>query len=174
MDNFAGLFALGTTGVLLPFSTTNASGLVLTPDATPAYRVHGPSGPLDSVYGPASRVTSGVAITGATNATPIVVTATGHGLVTGDVVVISGVLGNTAANGTFTVTSINANTFSLTTSVGNGAYTSGGVFAFNGLWKISIDVTEANGFIEGDNYTTEIVYLVSSALYRRLIRFGIG
>ena len=66
-------------------------------------------------------------ITGATNVNPIVITSTGHGLTSGDSVVISGVLGNTAANGTKTVTVVNANTFSIATA-GNGAYTSGGVF----------------------------------------------
>lgn len=76
-----------------------------------------------------------VAITGATNATPIVVTAPGHNYVNGKNVVISGVAGNTAANGSFLVASSNigANTFALTKVVdssnvaGTGAYTSGGV-----------------------------------------------
>ena len=71
------------------------------------------------------------AITGATNATPIVVTSTAHGFENGDKVTISGVLGNTAANGTFLVAGRTANTFQLTTLAGanvagNGAYTSGG------------------------------------------------
>jgi len=70
---------------------------------------------------------SSKAITGATNANPIVITSTAHGLTSGDSVVISGVLGNTAANGTKTVTVVNANSFSIATA-GNGAYTSGGVF----------------------------------------------
>ena len=70
---------------------------------------------------------SSKAITGATNANPIVITSAAHGLTNGDSVVISGVLGNTAANGTKTVTVVNANSFSIATA-GNGAYTSGGVF----------------------------------------------
>lgn len=65
-------------------------------------------------------------ITGATNASPIVVTITAHGYETGDQATISGVLGNTAANGNWTITVINANTFSLNGSTGNGSYTSGG------------------------------------------------
>lgn len=65
-------------------------------------------------------------ITGATNATPIVITSTSHGLSTGNIVLIDSVLGNTAANGIWTVTNLTANTFSLNTSVGNGTYTSGG------------------------------------------------
>lgn len=69
------------------------------------------------------------AITGATNASPIVITATAHQRATGDSIVITGVVGNTAANGGFVVTVIDANTLSLNGSSGNGAYTSGGVIA---------------------------------------------
>jgi hypothetical protein len=74
------------------------------------------------------------AITAASNATPIVVTSTSHGFSNGDIVVIRGVGGNTAANGTWKIANVAANTFELTTatrstalnSTGNGAYTSGG------------------------------------------------
>lgn len=66
------------------------------------------------------------AITSATNATPIVITAVSHGFNTGDKVYITGVGGNTAANGTWVITRLTADTFSLNGSVGNGAYTSGG------------------------------------------------
>ncbi len=66
------------------------------------------------------------AITGATNATPIVITIASHNLTDGDQVTIAGVLGNTAANGTWVIASVTTNTFGLVTSVGNGAYTSGG------------------------------------------------
>jgi hypothetical protein len=65
-------------------------------------------------------------ITGATNAAPIVLTIASHGYVTGDQVLVAGVLGNTAANGDWTITVLTANTFSLNGSIGNGAYTSGG------------------------------------------------
>lgn len=75
-------------------------------------------------------------VTGATNATPIVVTATAHGFSNGDVVMISGVLGNTAANGRFRIANVTTNTFELTSYAaganvaGNGSYTSGGL-AYN-------------------------------------------
>jgi hypothetical protein len=65
-------------------------------------------------------------ISGATNASPIVITDTAHGYFTGQQVTISGVLGNTGANGTWTISVTDANHFSLNGSVGNGAYTSGG------------------------------------------------
>lgn len=66
------------------------------------------------------------AISGASNASPIVITIASHGYVTNDQVTITGVLGNTAANGSWFITVINANTFSLNGATGNGAYTSGG------------------------------------------------
>lgn len=75
------------------------------------------------------------AITGATNATPIVITCTAHGFTNGDVVSISGVGGNTNANGLRKIKNQATNTFELTDLLdvniaGNSAYTSGG-FAVN-------------------------------------------
>jgi hypothetical protein len=68
-------------------------------------------------------------ITGATNASPIVITDAAHGYVTGQQVQVAGVGGNTAANGTWTITVIDGSHFSLNGSTGNGAYTSGGTAA---------------------------------------------
>jgi hypothetical protein len=77
--------------------------------------------------GTATRFPRGDAtITGATAATPIVITTNGHPYVTGDQVVISGVLGNVAANGTFTITRMSPTQFSLNGSVGTVAYVGGG------------------------------------------------
>ena len=67
-------------------------------------------------------------ITGATNASPIVVTSAAHGLVTGSQVTITGVTGNTAANGIWTVTVVDANRFSLNASTGSGSYSGGGMW----------------------------------------------
>ena len=67
------------------------------------------------------------AVTAASNATPIVVTCTSHGFANGDTVVIESVGGNTAANNVWVVANQAANTFELTGSTGNGAYTSGGI-----------------------------------------------
>lgn len=72
------------------------------------------------------------AITGATNATPIVVTATSHGYTNGDLVLIGKVGGNLAANGVWKIANVAANTMELTDPitatnvVGSAAYTSGG------------------------------------------------
>jgi hypothetical protein len=71
------------------------------------------------------------AITGATNATPVVVTVAAHGYETGDTVFITGVLGNTAANGYRIVEVTGVNTFAITDLdgidvAGSGTYTTGG------------------------------------------------
>jgi hypothetical protein len=65
-------------------------------------------------------------LTAATNATPIAITITGHGYSTGDTVVVTGVAGNTAANGTWEITVTDTNTFTLDGSAGNANRTSGG------------------------------------------------
>lgn len=77
------------------------------------------------------RVPTSKTITGATNANPISITSTGHGFSTGDLVVISGVGGNTNANGEYAITVLTANTFTLTGRIGSGSYTAntGSVYA---------------------------------------------
>lgn len=74
-------------------------------------------------------VGTNLAVTGATNASPIVITTAAHGFATGDVVTLASVGGNTNANGTFRVTVLSSTTFSLDGSAGNAAYTSGGTVA---------------------------------------------
>jgi hypothetical protein len=72
------------------------------------------------------------AITGATQANPVVITANNHGLQTGDTCTITGVVGMVEINDrTFTVTRVDANTFSLDGEDGTGhtAYSSDGTFA---------------------------------------------
>lgn len=83
-------------------------------------------------------------VTAATNASPIQIsTSTPHGLSPGDAVQITGVGGNTAANGVWIVnTTPTGSTFTLRNSSGNGAFTSGGT-AFHG--RYGIHVMEADG-----------------------------
>jgi hypothetical protein len=70
----------------------------------------------------------GLSVTGATNASPIVITTPGTstGISNGNIVTVSGVVGNTAANGTWTVANLATGggntTFQLATSTGNGAF----------------------------------------------------
>jgi hypothetical protein len=65
-------------------------------------------------------------ISAASNPGLIKITVANHGFNTGESVVIAGVGGNTAANGTWVITVVDANNFNLNGSTGNGAYTSGG------------------------------------------------
>lgn len=73
----------------------------------------------------------GPVISAATNASPIVCTVTGHGYTSAQTVFIVGGLGNTAINGSFTIVVIDANTFSLTGTTGNGTYTPNSAFVAN-------------------------------------------
>lgn len=67
------------------------------------------------------------AVSAATNAAPIEITTTAdHGYQTGNVVRVASVGGNTAANGDWTVTYVDATKFTLDGSTGNGEWTSGG------------------------------------------------
>lgn len=67
-----------------------------------------------------------LAVTGATTASPIVITCVGHFVQTGDTVTIAGVVGNTAANGTFVATRVSSTQFSLNGTTGIVPYVSGG------------------------------------------------
>jgi hypothetical protein len=83
-------------------------------------------------------------VTGATNASPIIVSWTGPtgSVSVGSVVTIAGVRGNDAANGTFTLTSVSGGvgggTFQLDGTTGSGAYAGGG-----GIWIHGGEVTSA-------------------------------
>ena len=79
---------------------------------------------------PATNVDLNGAITGASNTSPIVITTSSTvQLQNGMQVTISGVTGNTAANGTYTVSGVGGTTFNLVGSTGNGAYVSGGTWS---------------------------------------------
>jgi hypothetical protein len=67
--------------------------------------------------------TNAVAITGATNAEPIQITAPSHPITDGQTVLVSQVEGNTAANGTWYASYIDADNITLQGSVGNGDFT---------------------------------------------------
>lgn len=87
------------------------------------------SGTSGKLFG-AGEFASGV-ITGATQANPVSITSTAHGLTTGQTVRITGVGGMTEINNrNFTITNTGANTFTLDGEDGTGhtAYTSGGLW----------------------------------------------
>lgn len=102
----------------------NYSGWVMdTPGTVPA---GGAARLAIPYYQNETQTETALTITGATAATPIVVTSVAHGYSNGDTVFIQGVLGNTKANGTFQVAGVAADTFQLVDSIGTVAYTSGG------------------------------------------------
>lgn len=95
---------------------------------------------LRSLFGGAPTAKSGTAtVTAATNASPIVLTATGHGLAEYDLVNVTSVGGNTAANGVWFVHVVDANTVNLLGSTGNAAYTSGGIITKTALVYAPVD-----------------------------------
>lgn len=87
-------------------------------------------------------------ITNATNASPIqITTSAAHGLVNGVQVYVSGVGGNTAANGYFDVTVVDSTHFTLVGSTGNGAYTGGGTAQSWSALRVFYNDEAANGGI---------------------------
>lgn len=102
---------------------------------------------IKDALGRASGLTVGKTITGATNATPIVITATSHGYSNGDWVAIWNVGGNTNANGIFKVANVTTNTFELTDPItganiaGSGSYTSGGIALSLDAYTFLADLT---------------------------------
>jgi hypothetical protein len=155
---FVGFVALEATlsGVL---RTKDGSDTPVQADALPTFRVHGPNGVIEN--GTCSQLNSGN-VTAATNATPIVITSADHGLTTGAYVTVAGVTGNTAANGTFTVTRVNDDTFELDGSTGNGAYVSGGTWVETGAYRYSISVLGADGYESGEVYVVGFDFAISS------------
>lgn len=107
---------LTSAGLATPFNATNTQLAV--GDGTAAAA----AGQTDLQA--AAGAATGGDITGATNATPIVLTMTSAPTVSvGQVVVVAGVNGNTAANGTFAVSAVSGSSVTLLDSAGNGAFT---------------------------------------------------
>jgi hypothetical protein len=130
------------------------------------------SRPADTTaYTVKDAVNVNLACSDATNASPIVVTTPTHGLADGDVVTISGITGNTNANGTFyaKVTGYTTLTFALysdkalTTPVaGNGAY--GGTGLVARLWTLRnfFRVAGGSGYITKIRMLTNLVTDINS------------
>jgi len=134
-SNTYGPFAVGTFHVANPTSSagySNVEALTI--------------GPKNIVGG---------TVTGASNTGPIVITtASPHGLSGSEVVKIAGVLGNTAANGTWTITVLSGTTFSLDGSSGNAAYAGGGVVQGGDLGQVD-KIIQANAVPDDITAITE-------------------
>jgi hypothetical protein len=162
MGQYIGIVKLGES-LKVPI-LVRGGGAPVNGDALPTFRTYGASGVMSNGTGTTAFKDTG-SITGATNASPIVITSSSHGLTTGARVTITGVGGNTAANGTFVVTRVDANTFSLQGSTGNGAYTSGGTWNVSGLYQATVSVTGANGYEAGQNYFVHVVCAISGTAW---------
>lgn len=93
---------------------------------------------------------------------PIQITTTApHILTTGQTVTISGVTGNTNANGTFTITVLNNTQFTLNGTTGNGAYGGGGTIVTN-CYIIDYRTMGASGFPPVESYDSMNWYLYAS------------
>lgn len=89
---------------------------------------------VEKIEAPFAYSGESIAVAGATNASPIeITTATRSTFQTGSRVCISGVGGNTAANGCWQITATGPSAFTLTGSTGNGSYTSGGTVTPGGV-----------------------------------------
>lgn len=168
---FIGFTDEGQQAVLY-VDTATADGVPVNPDAAPRWRVFGQSGPIAPAAGVALAVQAG-AVTGATNATPVVVTSAAHGLVSGSTVRVVGVLGNTGANGSFTVTVLSADTFSLGGSAGTGAYTSGGSWNLVALWRVVLAGAAVAALGAGQTYTLVVTWAVGGSPLVRRYTFGV-
>jgi len=122
----------------------------------------------------AAIVEADVTITGATQANPVVVTATAHGYANGDAVYIKDVVGMTELNGRpFVVANVTANTFELSGVDGTGytAYTSGG--AANRVYEIDSPYLEADLPEIQHAQSADVLYLTHEDYApRKLIRMA--
>jgi len=150
---------------------TNSSWTPIDADALPNYRIYGPNGFLQA--GSVTRRDSG-SLTGASNASPISVTSALHGLTTGAYITITGVTGNTAANGTWLVTKVDDNTFTLDDATGNNSYISGGEWHLTGLYGVSIVAQGVSGFEKSEVYQIVYTYEVSSVVQEQLHSFQVS
>ena len=146
----------------LPFVVRDANLQPVEPDAAPTWRLYGANGVVASGTGTAASFETG-SVTDATDASPIVITSASHPLSTGQRITVSGVGGNTGANGTFIVTAVSGNTFSLDGSTGTGAYTSGGTWKTTGLYGVTLSGAVLNSLEAGKTYTLVVYWTVSGA-----------
>ena len=167
---FGGYVKLDETyvGTLLVVSSTDSP---VNADALPTYRTYGPDGFVKE--GTTSLKDTG-SISNATNASPIVITSTSHGLTTGALVTVAGVTGNTSANGVFNVTRIDSNSFSLDGSSGNGAYAGGGTWNATGLYSFSISAVGIDGYEAGEAYQIQFSYELSAVDTGQLQSFQVN
>lgn len=154
-----------------------ATGAPANPDSNPTARVYGQTGIVDAGDVTLTPFESGT-ITNATNASPIVVTfGAATQLSTGTALRISGVGGNTNANGLHIITVLNTTTAELDAN-GNGAYTSGGSWKTAGLYLLDLTVASEPTLVaaleEGQNYTVDVTWAESATPKKMTFQFCVG
>jgi len=137
------------------------SVIIKTPENANEWSIQAPYGPVAGTgqWDPNARQSFYLAITGATNASPIVITSEKHSLVNGDKVFIDQVRGNTKANSAvnappFTVANVTKNTFELIGTTGNGTYGGGGRWTMGPLPFITFTGSDIDGMywrVKGDD-----------------------
>lgn len=159
--------------VVLTLVTDDGDRQPIDPDAAPTFRVFGASGAVAGGTGTAAQLESG-SVAGATNASPVeITTSAAHNLPTGAYVKVAGVGGNTAANGSFFVTSTGSTTFTLDDSTGDGAYTSGGTWKTVGLWSVTLTGSVLSALEPGQTYTVVVTWEESAAVRQRVLTFTV-
>lgn len=171
-SEFIGFFDLDET-LDAPVNITGGTGAPSDPSVAPNFRVYNGSALMNSGTGNLSKLDTG-AVTNATNATPIVVTSVAHGLKTGNRATLSGVGGNTAANGDWPVTRVTDDTFSLDGSAGSAPYTSGGTWHVTGLYQLEISLASGDGYEVGETYFAVVTWIVSAVTYAKTISFMVS
>ena len=142
----------------------DSNGTPVDADATPSVKVYDGdgfvAGPLTPVFGETAVITS---VTNP-NGTNCVVNSTSHGLMAGQRVTITGVVGHAlAVNGTFNVVTVpNGNQFTINLTGNNGAAGTGGSWHTTGFYKTAIVATTGNGYEAGIAYTVHTTFTLSS------------
>jgi len=177
MNDFLGYLPVGV-GTIFPVGLVDlATGLPITPDSNPAYRVYGQEGLVNTGNGTLLPFENGT-ITNATNTSPITVTfGSATTLSTGTCLWIKGVLGNTNANGLHVITVVDSTHASLDAN-GNAGYISGGLWQTAGLYSLDLTVGTVPSLVaaleEGQNYTVDVTWTQSSSPRTLTMTFTVG
>jgi len=116
--------ASGATSITVPFSRQEQQSTTAAVRAAAALNVSFSTRPVE----PTGHGNLPLAIVGASLETPIAVTTSAeHGLTSGAWISIAGATGNTAVNGTWSITVTTPTAFTLTGSTGNGIYAGAGI-----------------------------------------------
>lgn len=128
------------------------------------YRTGGGALRIEDIYFNVGGTVTTRAVIDASNTAPIrITTGTNHGLVTGDLATLDGVLGNTAADGEWTVTRLSDTVFSLDGSTGTGAYTSGGTVYWSDRYSTAIDTRGGTMVLLSGNLYDSVVHCVQTS-----------